>query len=67
MKKDLAVSKNLDLMNAFLKYAFDNPQVLEKIPPDAELVILPTDDPELYAYNKKRADRILACPPLNLR
>lgn len=30
-----------------MKYAFENPEVLEKIPPDAELVILPIDDPEL--------------------
>jgi hypothetical protein len=60
MKKDLAVSKNLDLINEFMRYAFDNPEVLERIPPEAELLILPTNDPELYAYNKKRADRIVA-------
>lgn len=60
MKKDLAINKNLDLLNEFMKYAFDNPEVLERIPEDAELVILPIDDPELYEYNKKTAEKILS-------
>jgi hypothetical protein len=60
MRKDIAVNKNLDLLNEFMKYVFDNPEILEMIPPDAELVILPIDDPELYEYNKKTADRILS-------
>ena len=47
MTKDLAIKKNLDLLNEFMKYAFNNPEVLEKIPPDAEVIIFPTDDPEL--------------------
>ena len=60
MKKALAIKKNLDLLNEFMKYAFDNPKVLEGIPPEAELIILPIDDPELSEYNKKTADRIKA-------
>jgi hypothetical protein len=55
MKKALAVKKNLDLLNEFMKYAFDNPKVLEGIPPEAELIILPIDDRELYKYNRKTA------------
>lgn len=51
MRKALAIKKNLDLLNEFMKYAFENPDVLEKIPPGAELIILPLDDPELYEYN----------------
>ena len=58
MKKALAIKRNLDLLNEFMKYAFENPDVLEKIPPGAELIILPFDDPELYEYNKKMADRL---------
>jgi len=58
--KDLAVKKNLDLLNEFRKYAFENPEVLERIPPEAELIILPTDDPELSEYNRKTADKILS-------
>lgn len=58
MKKDQVVSKNLDLLNEFMKYAFENPEVLEKIPPGSELIILPLNDRELYKYNKKMADRL---------
>jgi hypothetical protein len=60
MKKDLAVKKNLDLLNEFMKYVFENPKVLEEIPPEAELIILPIDDPGLYEYNKKTANKILS-------
>ena len=60
MKKALAVKKNLDLLNEFMKYAFDNPKVVEEIPPEAELIILPIDDPDLYEYNRKIADKIKA-------
>jgi len=59
MKKDLAVKKNLDLLNEFMKYAFENPEILERIPAEAELIILPTDDPELSEYNRKTADKII--------
>ena len=34
--------------------------MLEKIPPGAELIILPLDDPELYEYNKGMADRLVS-------
>jgi hypothetical protein len=60
MKKDLAVKKNLGLLNESMKYAFENPEVLERIPAEAELIILPTDDPELSEYNRKTADKILS-------
>jgi hypothetical protein len=60
MRKEIAIRKNLDLLNEFMKYAFSNPDVLERIPPEAELIILPVDDPELYEYNKKTADKVLS-------
>jgi hypothetical protein len=60
MRKVQAINKNLDLLDEFMKYAFNNPEILEKIPPDSELVILPKDDPELYKYNKKTVDKILS-------
>jgi hypothetical protein len=55
LKKDLAIKMNLDLLNEFLKYAFEKPEILEEIPPDAELIILPVDDPNLYEYKKTAA------------
>ena len=60
MRKEIAIRKNLDLLNEFMKYAFANPKVLEGIPPEAELIILPVDDPELYEYNKKIADKMMS-------
>jgi len=60
MKKDLAVKRNLDLLNEFMKYVFTNPKILESIPPETELVILPSDDQELCEYNKKTAHKILS-------
>ena len=58
MRKVQAINKNFYLLDEFMKYAFNNPEILEKIPPDSELVILPKDDPELYKYNKKTVDKI---------
>lgn len=60
MRKEIAIRKNLDLPNEFMKYAFANPKVLEGIPPEAELIILPVNDPELYEYNKKIADKMMS-------
>ena len=60
MTKDSAIRKNLDLLNEFMKYAFDNPEILDKIPPEAEVVILPVDDPELCEYNKQMADKMFS-------
>jgi len=60
MRKDLAIKLNLDLLNEFMKYAFEKPEILDGIPPDAELIILPVDDPKLYEYNRKTADKLLS-------
>jgi hypothetical protein len=60
MKKEQAIKKNLDLLNEFMKFAFEKPEVLERIPADAELIILPVDNPELYEYNQKTADKMLS-------
>ena len=60
MRKDMAVKKNLDLINEFMKYAFENPNILQEIPAEAELVILPVDDPELCEYNRKTANKLLS-------
>ncbi|MDO8141880.1 MAG: hypothetical protein Q6358_10315 [Candidatus Brocadiales bacterium] len=58
ISKDKIIKNNLDLLNEFMKYAFEHPEILDKIPPEAELVILPTNDPELFAVNKKMADSL---------
>ena len=60
MTKGLAIKKNLDLLNEFMRYAFNNPEAFENIPPDTEVITLPIDDPELREYNKKISDKMFS-------
>jgi hypothetical protein len=53
MTKEEVIKKNLDLHAEWMKYTFENPDVLDRIPKGAVLVILPEDDKELYAENYK--------------
>lgn len=53
MRNDQIIKRNLDLLNEFMKIAFDQPDILDSIPNEAELVILPENDPELYKANMK--------------
>ena len=53
MTKNETIKRNLDLLNEFMKIAFDQPEILDKIPKGSELIILPENDPELYAANLK--------------
>jgi hypothetical protein len=53
VKKEVVMRKNLDLLDEFLKYAYEHPNVLNEVPPDAQLVILPEHDPELLEENKR--------------
>lgn len=58
MEKEKIVRQNLELLNEFMKYAFSNPDILDRIPMDAELIILPTNVPELYEHNERLAERL---------
>ncbi len=51
MTKDEVVKRNLDLHAEWMKYTFEHPEVLDRIPNGAVLVILPEDDKELYQEN----------------
>lgn len=53
MTRDDIVRKNLDLHAEWMKYVFEHPDVLDRIPKGAILVILPEDDKELYDENYK--------------
>lgn len=53
MKKEAIVRKNLDLLDEFMKYAFDHPAILDELPRDGSLVILPEGDPALERENRK--------------
>jgi len=56
MTKDEIVKRNLDLHGEWMKYVFDHPEVLDRIPKGAILVILPEDDETLYDENYKVLD-----------
>ena len=51
--KDSIVKKNLDLLDEFMKCAFDHPNILDDMPQDRSLVILPDGDPALERENRK--------------
>ena len=53
MTKDEIVRKNLDLHAEWMKYVFEHPEVLDRMPKGAILVILPEDDKEIYDENFK--------------
>lgn len=60
MKRDSTIKKNLDLLDELMKYAFDHPEILDQIPRDSALVILPDGDPVLERENKKTLRRLKA-------
>ena len=60
MNKDKIIEKNLDLLDEFMKYAFDHPDILDEIPRDANLVLLPERDSALEKANKKILSRLKA-------
>lgn len=60
MKRESIVRKNLDLLDELMKYAFDHPDILDDVPRDASLVILPEGDPSLQKENRKMISRLKA-------
>ena len=51
------VKRNIDLHSAFMQYILDHPKLLDELPTDFRLIILPEDDPELTAYNLALLDQ----------
>jgi hypothetical protein len=41
-----------------MQFAFESPDILDQIPPDTELIILPEKDPELYKANQETLERL---------
>ena len=65
MKTDTAVrgpktakqtTKNIALAGRFLRQMLDDPSVARDIADGATVVLIPTDDPELAAANRRLAD-----------
>ena len=55
--KNHMVRGNLDLLSEFMRYAFDHPDILDEIPPDAEVVLLPEGDSALCVENMRVLER----------
>jgi predicted ATP-grasp superfamily ATP-dependent carboligase len=60
MNKEKIVKKNLDLLDEFMKYAFDHPDIIDEMPRDANLVLLPERDSSLEKANKKILSKLKA-------
>jgi len=58
MTKDEIVKKNLDLHSEWMKYLFEHPDMLDKLPRGAQVVILPDNDTELAAENSKTIEQL---------
>ena len=53
MSRETLVRRNLDLHAEWMRYLFEHPEAMDRIPDGAQVVILPTDDPELAQENRK--------------
>ena len=60
MGRNDLTKRNLDLLDDFMRYAFEHPGILDQIPQDVQIVILPMDDPELSAQNRQTASALCA-------
>ncbi len=47
------VEKNIMLTNEVMQYFYKNFKIMERLPDNFQLVLLPDDDPELREYNIK--------------
>lgn len=50
-KSDQMVDRNLELTERFMHYVFAKPEILDTLPDNFELIILPANDPELRQFN----------------
>lgn len=50
-KEKEMIGRNIELSAEFSRYLFDHPEIEEKIPIDAEIILLPEFDKELKEFN----------------
>ena len=50
-------AKNLALSTEFSRYVLEHPEVGESLPPNARVILLPREDPELCRINLKMAEK----------
>jgi hypothetical protein len=54
------IERNIELSAEFSRYLFEHPEIEEKIPAGAEIILLPEFDKELRAFNMKLGKEIEA-------
>lgn len=57
MTNEEIMEKNLTLSFELSLYVTEHPEFARQIPPDARVVLLPGDDPELAQINRETAER----------
>ena len=50
-----AVKRNLQLAKKLMQHLYQHPHLLQSLPDDFDLVILPKDDPEIRLFNLELA------------
>jgi len=50
-KEKEMIERNIELSAEFSRYLFEHPEIEEKIPLDAEIILLPEFDKELKEFN----------------
>jgi hypothetical protein len=50
-KEKRLIERNIELSAEFSRYIFEHPEIEEKIPIDAEIILLPGFDEELKEFN----------------
>lgn len=59
-KEKKMIGRNIELSAEFSRYMFENPEIEDKIPLDAEIILLPEFDQELKKFNLKLGKNIEA-------
>ncbi|MBS1257200.1 MAG: hypothetical protein MAG551_00238 [Candidatus Scalindua arabica] len=59
-KEKEMIGRNVELSTEFSRYLFEHPEIVEKIPIDAEIILLPEFDNELKEFNLKLGKNIEA-------
>ncbi len=57
MNKEEMVKKNIELSTEFAKFILDNPELAEKIPPEAVIIFIDESDSQLTGYNPSLANQ----------
>ena len=59
LNKEQSMDRNLALAESHLLEILERPELLDSIPEDAYVVLLPTDDQELFESNLALANRLI--------